>query len=75
MKRLSIMGPPGVKLQLRPTELFQHNFEGSLVVEAVSSYPFIFSVHFSDLRNIERMQSYEMIGQFSFVEVRSQAGA
>lgn len=74
VKRLSVTGPPGVRLQLKPTDLFQHNLEGALVVESVSSYPFTFTIRFSDLRNVEREQMYEMISQFSFVEVQSTSG-
>lgn len=71
VKRLSVTGPSGVKLQIRPTDLFQHDLEGSLVIESVNSYPFTFTIHYSDLRNVEREQRYEMISQFSFVEVQN----
>lgn len=70
VKRLSVTGPLGVGLEIKPTDLFQHNQAGVLVVQSPSSYPFTFKIHFSDLRNVQREQTYEMVAPFSFVEVR-----
>lgn len=70
VKQLSIFGPPGVGLTLKPSDLFRHDYEGSLVVQSASSYPFTFKIKFSDRNNNEREQAYEMVEAFSFVEVR-----
>lgn len=70
VKRLSVFGPPGVGLEIRPSDLFQHNVEGVLIIQSASAYPFRFAISFFDVTNKNRTQTYEMLSQFQFVEVR-----
>lgn len=70
VKRLTVVSPPGVGLIFRPSELFQGNSTGKLVVESARAYPFTFTVKFHDLANKPHEQTYEMLDQWSFVELR-----
>lgn len=69
VKRLAVVGPVGVGLELKPKDLFEQNMVGVLVVQSGENYPFNFTIKFSDMSNRDREQTYEMLAPFSFVEV------
>jgi hypothetical protein len=68
VKELSVSCTNGGSIRIVPKDVFESGAEGKLKVEGVTSWPFPFTISFTDKFNKKHVRHYQMRGQFEFVE-------
>jgi hypothetical protein len=65
----------GGHIRIEPMEVFEAGGRGAIIVDNVTTWPFIFTISYRNKFSNHQTKTYEMVTQFQFLEIGTQQGA